>query len=650
MFVVNDDLSIYCTRGDYCEFPVKHEFKQGDVVRFKATRKKDCETVVIQRDFVVATDTDEITIALTGDDTKIGEVISKPTDYWYEVELNPDTHPQTIIGYDEEGAKVFKLFPEGKDVDADDIEVVGKKTLQELVDYALEQARESGEFKGDKGEAFTYDDFTEEQLSALKGEKGDTGDRGETGNAGVYIGEEEPTDPGVSVWIKPNGEETPFVRYDEQTLTPAQQAQARENIGAVASVNGFFPDENGNVTLRDKPSVRPSRNLFDPSKVLRSGDGAIDANTGEIIDGNLWIYGKYDLTVGETYTISKSIVAGVGYAYMYVYFYNADGSYTKAQTLLPLGSSINEKTFTAAYPSIMIAGSKDMTLNKLQIEKGETATEYEPFGEIIIEAEESNTAKSLRDKKILILGDSISTGDTSAKIYPGEKYGGYNKWVEALIEERYFDESKVRNDSIHATGFVTRFNTNTDDLINRMRKIQDTDYDLVIVFAGINDSLRADTYEVGFGMDEQGNKQTDIEKYFVPAVDTFFAELTEKFVDARICVVLPLRTRHKYAGHGWDGQPAPTLLIGETARMETDYADYIAQVAKEYCLPVLDATRQSGFCPKPGTEFYYRWVNGSVNNGLDENGNRWSDGVHPTEEYCQKYLSKYIRGFIDGLI
>jgi hypothetical protein len=186
MFVINEDFSIYCTRGDYCEFPVKHQFKQGDVVRFKATRKKDCETVVIQRDFTVEVETEEITISLTGEDTKIGEVISKPTDYWYEVELNPDTHPQTIIGYDDDGAKVFKLFPEGKDVDAEDIEVVGKKTLQELVDYALEQARDSGEFDG---------------------EKGDKGEKGDTGIPGVYVGTEEPTDPNVSVWVNPNGDE-----------------------------------------------------------------------------------------------------------------------------------------------------------------------------------------------------------------------------------------------------------------------------------------------------------------------------------------------------------------------------------------------------------------------------------------------------------
>ena len=56
-----------------------------------------------------------VTIFLGKEETTIGEITSKPKDYWYEVELNPETLPQTIIGYDEDGAKVFKLFPEGRE-------------------------------------------------------------------------------------------------------------------------------------------------------------------------------------------------------------------------------------------------------------------------------------------------------------------------------------------------------------------------------------------------------------------------------------------------------------------------------------------------------------------------------------------------------
>ena len=120
MFVINDDLSIYATRGDAAAFSVSaqkdgnnYEFKSGDVVRFKVFAKKDCTDVVLKKDVEVTETAETVRFNLNSEDTTIGEVISKPVDYWYEVELNPDTYPQTIIGYDDDGAKIFKLFPEG---------------------------------------------------------------------------------------------------------------------------------------------------------------------------------------------------------------------------------------------------------------------------------------------------------------------------------------------------------------------------------------------------------------------------------------------------------------------------------------------------------------------------------------------------------
>lgn len=127
MYQVNEDNSIYVTRGDIVHMAVtaeddgeKYLFQPGDVVRIKVFAKKDCESVVLQKDFPITKVTDTVEIFLDENDTKIGEVISKPTDYWYEVELNPETNPQTIIGYDEDGTKVFKLFPEGRDLTEND--------------------------------------------------------------------------------------------------------------------------------------------------------------------------------------------------------------------------------------------------------------------------------------------------------------------------------------------------------------------------------------------------------------------------------------------------------------------------------------------------------------------------------------------------
>jgi hypothetical protein len=136
MFKINDDLSIYVTRGDAVAFNLSatidngetYLFKPNDIVRINIMEKKGCDEVVFQKGFKVEEETETVEINLTGDETKIGEVISKPTDYWYEIELNPFTNPKTIIGYDDEsGAKIFKLFPEGEDADGiteEDIPIV----------------------------------------------------------------------------------------------------------------------------------------------------------------------------------------------------------------------------------------------------------------------------------------------------------------------------------------------------------------------------------------------------------------------------------------------------------------------------------------------------------------------------------------------
>lgn len=56
--------------------------------------------------------------------------------------------------------------------------------------------------QGNKGDDFTYDDFTDEQLASLKGEKGDKGD---IGSPGIYIGSGDMPE-GYYVQIDPEGE------------------------------------------------------------------------------------------------------------------------------------------------------------------------------------------------------------------------------------------------------------------------------------------------------------------------------------------------------------------------------------------------------------------------------------------------------------
>lgn len=116
---------IHLTRGDIACIEVKalnedgtdYTFQVGDVVRLNVFKRKDCGCVELQKDVTVETAGTSVDIHLTSENTKIGGIINKPTIYWYEVVLNPDTNPQTIIGYDAEGEKKFILYPEGNDAE-----------------------------------------------------------------------------------------------------------------------------------------------------------------------------------------------------------------------------------------------------------------------------------------------------------------------------------------------------------------------------------------------------------------------------------------------------------------------------------------------------------------------------------------------------
>ena len=124
MFRIYDDMTIHITRGDIGVIDVRanknenelYTFQPYDIVRLRVFTKKRHEDVVLSKDVTIESETQLVTIQLDREDTKIGELINKPVEYWYEVELNPDRFPQTFIGYDENGPKRFMLYPEGGEI------------------------------------------------------------------------------------------------------------------------------------------------------------------------------------------------------------------------------------------------------------------------------------------------------------------------------------------------------------------------------------------------------------------------------------------------------------------------------------------------------------------------------------------------------
>lgn len=109
---INSDKTIEINRGDSGTITLTNKsgnFNVGDVLKFSIVEKKNYNNVLFQKEYTVETQSDTFDMPLTSEDTKIGNIISKPTTYWYEIEYNGN---QTLIGYDENGAKEFILYPE----------------------------------------------------------------------------------------------------------------------------------------------------------------------------------------------------------------------------------------------------------------------------------------------------------------------------------------------------------------------------------------------------------------------------------------------------------------------------------------------------------------------------------------------------------
>ena len=122
-----ENTTIHLTRGDKVDnlsfyYPIQegdevknYVFKRGDKISFIVKEKKGYNKAeVFRKDFIIDEETEHPVIALTGEETKWGEMKNKRTIYWYDIVLNDDT---TILGYDDDGPKLIYLYPEGGEID-----------------------------------------------------------------------------------------------------------------------------------------------------------------------------------------------------------------------------------------------------------------------------------------------------------------------------------------------------------------------------------------------------------------------------------------------------------------------------------------------------------------------------------------------------
>lgn len=104
--------NIYLTRGDSCKIEVVSDsgsFHEDDTLTLYITKAGDITDIVFQKTITIISNNSVAYIPLTAEETLIGDPIKNgERTYWYQIKKNDE---DTITGYDEDGAKLFILWP-----------------------------------------------------------------------------------------------------------------------------------------------------------------------------------------------------------------------------------------------------------------------------------------------------------------------------------------------------------------------------------------------------------------------------------------------------------------------------------------------------------------------------------------------------------
>lgn len=85
--------------------------------------------------------------------------------------------------------------------------------------------------KGDQGDPGLPGAQGEQGIQGEKGDKGDQGNKGDTGDSGVYVGDTEPTDPDINVWINPDANASILTAAEKAEIVQAVLAELDDYEG-----------------------------------------------------------------------------------------------------------------------------------------------------------------------------------------------------------------------------------------------------------------------------------------------------------------------------------------------------------------------------------------------------------------------------------
>ena len=225
-------------------------------------------------------------------------------------------------------------------------------------------------------------------------------------------------------------------------------------------------------------------------------------------------------------------------------------------------------------------------------------------------------------KKVLVIGDSISTSNYRGIGDDGKNLPLWKKWDDVLADKLGFTMVK---DAISASGFIVQPTTTEPgekSICYRVDNYPKSDkYDMIILFAGINDFLQG----VTIGSDVSTDRTID----FISAVDYSVRTLIDKFPMARLVGVLPL----------------PIGMYTKPEQNDTSaYVNVLKEIYTKYGVPYLDLSRNSGF--KPHIQSFKNMF--TLNGGSSDKP--VPDGLHPNKKWDNEYLAPMIEDFINRFI
>lgn len=113
MLKIETDGTISINRGDTGTITVtandeEYEFQAEDVILLRIFEKKGyTKEPLLEKTVILSESTTEVDIFLVEEDTLFCPENNKAITYWYSISLNEDV----ILGYDEDGAKQFIIYP-----------------------------------------------------------------------------------------------------------------------------------------------------------------------------------------------------------------------------------------------------------------------------------------------------------------------------------------------------------------------------------------------------------------------------------------------------------------------------------------------------------------------------------------------------------